>query len=430
MRNRAGVYVLVLLVGINFLNYVDRYLPAAAAPAIQAEFHLNDFQIGLLGTAFLLVYALAMVPIGFWADRGLRKVVIGTGVAMWSVATLFTGLSRSFLQLAITRGVLGIGEASYFPAGTSLLGDLWPKRLRGRVIAFRDAGATVGIAVGYAGGGVVAQLYGWRLAFYFTAIPGLILALLILGIREPPRGHAEAQGPQLEHVADANLQTFKRLWTGIPTLRAIILSQTLLFWVLGTISTFLPLMVHRRFNLSIGASATVGGGVLIAGGLVGTFLGGYLGDLRARRAARGHLQVGTVGFALGALFVALALLAPNLTLFIVFGLLAAVSLYLYSAPFTALVQNIVVPSMRASAITLSLFVGHLLGDSWAPSAVGALSDSLHSLPLAIGLTCPLFLVGAAAVGAIGFATAQEDTDAMEKAWARHAKEPASDPSPA
>ena len=424
MRNRAGAYILALLVGINFLNYVDRYLPAAAAPAIQAEFHLNDFQIGLLGTAFLLVYALAMVPIGFWADRGLRKVVIGTGVAIWSVATLFTGLSRSFLQLAITRGVLGIGEASYFPAGTSLLGDLWPKRLRARVIAFRDAGATVGIAAGYVGGGVVAQLYGWRSAFFFTAVPGLFLALLVLTMREPLRGQSEESGPRLEHATDASLQAFKRLWTTIPTLRATILSQTLLFWVLGSISTFIPLLVHRRFGLGVAASGTVGGGVLIAGGLVGTFLGGWLGDWRARRSARGHLQVGIAGFVLGAVFVALAALAPSLGLFVVFGLLGAVSLYLYSAPFTALAQNIVVPSMRASAVTLTLLVGHLFGDSWSPSALGALSDALHSLPLAIAVTCPLVLLGAAAVGAIGFGTAQQDTEAMEEAWARRPPEPA------
>jgi predicted MFS family arabinose efflux permease len=430
MRNRAGIYVLSVLVGINILNYLDRYLPAAAAPAIQAEFHLDDFQIGLLGTAFLLVYALGALPMGLWADRGLRKVVIATGVGIWSVATLFTGLARSYLQLVVTRGVLGIGEASYLPAGTALLGDLWPKHLRARVIAVRDAGSVVGIAAGYVGGGIVAQLYGWRWAFYFTAAPGLVLAFLMATTREPLRGQAEARGPQLEQVADASLRALAQLWARIPTLRATILSQTLLYWVLGALSMFLPLVVHRRFGLGIAASATVGGGVLIAGGLLGTFLGGWLGDWRARRSARGHLQVGVAGFVLGAVFVTLALLASSIALFAMFGVLAAVSLYLYSAPFWALVQNIVVPSMRASAITLTLLVAHLFGDAWSPTALGLLSDALHSLPLAIGLTCPLVLLGAAALAAVGFGTAQEDTDAMEETWARHPSEPASGPAPA
>ena len=131
-----------------------------------------------------------------------------------------------------------------------------------------------------------------------------------------------------------------------------------------------------------------------------------------------------MGFVLGALFVVLALLAPSLSLFVVFGLLAAVSLYLYSAPFTALAQNIVVPSMRASAITLTLLVGHLFGDAWSPTALGALSDAVHSLPLAVGLTCPLVLLGAAAVATVGFGTAQRDTESMEETWARHPSEPA------
>jgi MFS transporter, Spinster family, sphingosine-1-phosphate transporter len=424
MGRGAAVYVLAVLVAINFLNYLDRYLPAAAAPAIQAEFHLNDSQLGLLGTAFLLVYALAAVPLGLWADRGVRKVVIATGVAIWSLATLFTGLARSYAQLVVTRGVLGIGEASYFPAGTALLGDLWPKHLRARAISFRDAGSVVGIAVGFVGGGIVTQALGWRSAFFFCAIPGLFLALLALTMPEPRRGHAEARGPELEHVKDASVRTFRDLWVGIPTLRAQILSQTLLFWVLAALSVFLPLLVHRRYGLGVAASATVAGGILIAGGLVGTFLGGWLGDWRARRTAGGHLQVGMAGFVLGAVFIVLAMVSSGLGPFIVFGLFGTVSLYLYTAPFTAMLQNMVIPSTRASAMTLTLLVAHLFGDSWSPVAVGALSDALHSLTLALGVTCPLVLLGAAAVAGIGLRTAERDTRSMEEAWARHPSEPA------
>src|SRR5438046_9253571 len=114
MRTRSGASVLSILVARTFLTYLDRSLPSAAAPAIQAEFHLNDFQIGLLGTAFLLVYAVAMLPMALWADRGLRKVVIGTAVATWSLATLFPGLSPPSLMLLITRGGPGIASATFF----------------------------------------------------------------------------------------------------------------------------------------------------------------------------------------------------------------------------------------------------------------------------------------------------------------------------
>src|SRR5438067_2427499 len=125
-------YVLGVMVGINFLNYLDRYILPSVVTKIQAEFHLTDSQVGLLGSAFLLVYAVATIPFGIWADRGVRKTVVGVGVTIWSLATLFTGLARSYAQLFIARAVLGIGEASYYPAGTALLGDYFRKEGRGR----------------------------------------------------------------------------------------------------------------------------------------------------------------------------------------------------------------------------------------------------------------------------------------------------------
>src|SRR5947208_2489163 len=114
-------YVLAVMVGINFLNYLDRYILPAVATKIQGEFHLTDDQVGLLQSAFLLVYAVATIPFGIWADRGVRKTVIGIGVTIWSLATIFTGLARSYAQLFAARAVMGIGEASYYPAGTALL---------------------------------------------------------------------------------------------------------------------------------------------------------------------------------------------------------------------------------------------------------------------------------------------------------------------
>src|SRR6195256_2286453 len=128
-------YVLAVMVGINFLNYMDRYVGSAASPLIQKEFGLSDTAVGLLGSAFLLVYAGAALPFGYWADRGVRKTVVAVGVAIWSLATLFTGFARSFTQLFLSRAALGIGEAGYFPAGTSLLSDYFPKEQRGRVMS-------------------------------------------------------------------------------------------------------------------------------------------------------------------------------------------------------------------------------------------------------------------------------------------------------
>src|SRR6195256_4964227 len=198
MPSRYALYVLGLMVGINLLNYMDRWVGSAVAPLIQAEFALNDFSIGLLGSAFTLVYALGALPFGLWADRGVRRNVIGTGVAVWSLATLVTGLTANFAQLFATRAALGIGEASYYPAGTSLLGDYFPRHLRGRVMSIWSAGSAIGIALGFAGGGLIAASFGWRAAFFASAAPGVVFAILAFRLREPLRGSAEEHGPRLQ----------------------------------------------------------------------------------------------------------------------------------------------------------------------------------------------------------------------------------------
>jgi MFS family permease len=413
-------YVLVVMVGINFLNYMDRWVGSAASPLIQKEFHLSDTLVGLLGSSFLIVYAFAALPFGYWADRGVRKTVVGVGVAIWSVATLFTGFARNFPQLFLSRAVLGIGEASYYPAGTSLLSDYFPKEQRGRVMSIWQAGSALGIAVGFAGGGYIAEKYGWRNAFFFAAVPGILFALLAFGLREPLRGSAESRGPALVKTHDASIGKFLDLMR-IPTLRATIFSQTLLFFVLASNAYWLPLVLTRRFNLSVSKADLLAGVVLVAGGLIGTLVGGWIGDRRALKNPAAHLQVGIAGFLLGAVFITIALVAPmNLgfvPVFVPAFFLAVVSLYLYSGPFTALSQSVVSPSLRASAVTMLLFVSHVFGDSHSLFDIGYISDRVGSLQLALLITSPTLLVLAAVIAATGLRTVQRDVQKMEDGWA-------------
>jgi MFS family permease len=408
------------MVGINFLNYMDRYVGAAASPLIQKEFHLSDSQVGLLGSAFLLVYAVAAVPFGYWADRGVRKTVVAAGVAIWSVATLFTGFARSFPQLFVSRAVLGIGEAGYYPAGTSMLSDYFPKEQRGRTMSIWGAGSTFGIAVGFAGGGYIAEKFGWRSAFFFAATPGIVFALLAFGLREPLRGSAEKVGRAVEKIHDASLRNFVDLLK-IPTLRATILSQTLLYFVLASNAFWLPILLTRRFNLSVGEAGLLAGVVLVAGGLIGTLAGGWIADRRARNNPSAHLQVGIAGFLLGAAFITIALVAPlnvgPIPVFVPAFVLAVVFLYLYSGPFSAVAQDVVSPGLRASAVTMLLFISHVFGDSHSTFDVGWISDRIGSLQTALLITSPTLLVLAAIIAATGLRSVRSDVQTMERNWA-------------
>jgi MFS family permease len=408
------------MVGINFLNYMDRWVAASASPLIQKEFNLSDALIGLLGSAFLLVYAVAALPFGYWADRGVRRTVVGVGVTIWSLATLFTGFARNFFQLFLSRAILGIGEASYYPAGTSLLSDYFPKQQRGRVMSIWGAGSTLGIAVGFAGGGYIAEKFGWRNAFFFAAVPGILCAFLAFRLREPLRGSAEERGPALKQTQDANLRTFLGLMR-IPTLRAAILAQTVLYFVLASNAFWLPTLLHRRFDLSVSQAGLLAGVVLVLGGLIGTLAGGWIADRLARTRPAAYLQVGIAGFLIGAVFIVISLVAPlnigPIPIFIPAFLITVIALYLHSGPFTAVSQNVVSPALRASSVTMLLFVSHVFGDSHSTFDVGLLSDRLGSLQTALLITSPTLLIVAAIIAATGLRSVKPDTQAMEDDWA-------------
>jgi len=415
------------MVGINFLNYLDRWVASAAAPLIQKEFHIDDAQVGLLGTAFLLVYAVAALPFGYWGDRGVRRTVIGVGVTIWSLATLFSGLAANYVQLFLGRSAVGIGEASYYPAGTSLVSDYFPKEQRGRVMSIWGAGSAVGIAVGFAGGGFVADHFGWRSAFYFAAVPGLLFAFLAFSLREPLRGSMEKLGPTLRRTTDASTRTFINLMR-IPTLRAAILAQTVLYFVLASNAFWLPTLLHRRFDMSLSAAGLLAGVVLVVGGLIGTLSGGWIADRRAKTRPAAHLEVGIAGFLIGAVFIIIALVAPlsigPVPVFVPAFLVTVIAIYLHAGPFTAVSQNVVSPALRASSVTLLLFISHVFGDSHSTFDVGWISDHIHSLQLALLITSPTLLVVAAIIAATGLRAVKHDTETMEAEWATRTPEPA------
>lgn len=405
------------MVGINLLNYMDRWVAASAGPVIQKDLHVSDSNFGLLGTAFLLVYAVAAIPFGYWGDRGVRKTVVGVGVTIWSLATLFSGFARTYFQLFLSRAIVGVGEASYYPAGTSLLSDFFPKDQRSRVMSVWGAGSTVGIAIGFAGGGLIADKLGWRAAFFFAAVPGLLFAVLAFVLREPLRGAVETRGAAVARTTEAGLHMFIELLK-IPTLRSTIVAQTLLYFVLASNAFWLPTYLHRKFDMTSTSAGLISGGVIVAGGLVGTLAGGWLADRRARTTPKAHLEVGIAGFIAGAVLITIALLSGAIPIFLPAFLLTVVALYLYSGPFTAVAQNVVSPGLRASAVTTLLFVSHVFGDSHSTFDVGWLSDRFGgNLEAALLITSPPLLVLAAIAAAAGLRTVKQDTERMEQAWA-------------
>ncbi len=419
-KRQSGFAFTVLFI-VNILNYADRYVLAAVLPSIKQEFNMSDFQGGLLISSFLIVYAVATLPLAIWADRGIRKNIVALCVGIWSLSTALAGFAQNLFQLFSMRAILGIGEAGYAPASLSLLGDFFSKSRRARILSYWSIGTLIGAAIGVSMGGRVADTLGWRWAFYIVGIPGLIAAFLAWRIFEPARGafdnDADAAGESslaLEHgsIGKGFWRNVRRL-SKIPTYWVLVGALVFSFFTIGGTSFWLTTYLTRDFGLSLTSAGSISGIVLVIGGLVGTVLGGWLADFAQRRRPEGRLFISMLGFLIGAPLVLLALFIHTLPLFIAVFVVAAISLNFCTGPLNAVIQDIIVPNMRATAVGLALLLAHILGDAAAPTVIGLISDQ-SSLGTALTLTAPLFLFMAGIVCLIGLRTVARDMRRMQE----------------
>ncbi len=417
-RGQARFAFIVLLI-INILNYTDRSVLSTVLPAIQKDFHLTDLQLGWLSSSFLLIYGLTTLPLGMWADKGVRKNIVAICVTLWSLATALGGFTRNFVQLFLTRSVLGIGEAGYAPASLSLIGDLFPKAERGRMLSIWSTGNLFGTALGLIIGGHVAQAYGWRWAFYIVGIPGLIVAFLIWRATEPKRGTFDHQeqdtdedSVQLHGSLGKGFSAAVKKLLATPTYWILVVAFICSFFIIGAALVWVPTYVTRAFSLSLSQASNVSAGVLGGGSLVGTLLGGWLADFLQRRLPQGRMLVTTIAFLVGAPLTWLALSMHDLRYFIVVFIVAIVCLSMCLGPIQAVIQDITTADIRSTAIGLSLLLGHLLGDAASPVIIGAISEKT-SLGFALLITAPpcLFLAGIACL--CGLRTVAKDMQKLQ-----------------
>jgi MFS family permease len=454
------MYVFWIIFAIGFLNYLDRNVLTGAADTVAHELGLGIDSIGYIASAFIIVYTVSTIPMGIWADRTKRKNIVALCVAIWSIATALTALSFNFLSLFLSRMVLGIGEAGYFPAGTALLSDYFNREKRSRIMSWWSVGPLIGILFGFAIGGAVAGLYvgSWRLAFIFTGIPGLGLAFLSWRLREPRRNEAD-EGEQALHSkstdrqevvphtttpAATNMFLQLRDLLRIKTLVVLIVMQVFAFFVLGVTIVFLPIFLQQKdlYGLSSGAAGLFSGGVIVVAGSIGTIGGGYLADLLSRRNSGARVLVCGIGFLISAPTFVLAMTAQNFVLFTFFFVITTIFVTLYTGPSAAATQDVVPSALRASAVAISLLIAHALGDAFSPTLVGVLARFFdptggthfehnmagHDLSLAMLVTCTLALVIAGLVGIIGARWMKGDLVATAEAE-RLAQQTSSDSGP-
>lgn len=366
---------LLLLLVVYISNYADRQILNVLAVQIMDDLKINNAAFGFLsGLSFALFYATLGIPIAMLADRFNRKWILIASMTVWSVMTALCGLAQGFWQLAAARVGVGVGEAGGSPPSHSMISDLFAANQRGTALAIYSLGVPLGTAVGNLVGGQIGDAFGWRAAFYVLGIPGLLLALYFaFAFKEPPRGHSDggvsAGGPI------PGLGEVARFMLSQRSLVHTIVGATLITAVgyggLAFTAKFLQFS-HGMKLTTVANYLALQTGVVAA---IGTFLGGYLADVMAKRDLGWSAWVVTAAIVLSIPFqLGVYLLNDSTT---VLWLMTATILVsgLYLAPTFALVQNLVGVRMRATAAALLLFVINLVGLGLGPLTVGVIADA-------------------------------------------------------
>jgi sugar phosphate permease len=406
--------VVGLLWFCGFFNYADRQALSAVNPALKREFVLSDAQIGFLGSAFTITYALASPFTGFTVDLLSRRLLISLGLGIWSIICAATGLARSFLQLVFLRGAEGLGESFYFPASMSMIADYHGPRTRSRAMSTHQTSVYLGTAGGWYLGGWLGELYGWRSSFWVLGAVGLVYAALLgLWLVEPMRGSTlgtderASQRPIPAGDRSDSAGESRSLVGKLGRITANPAAAWLLCVFLGanfvamTFLTWLPTFLFREFELGLSSSSLTSAFWPLAS-LPGAACGGVLADWAVRRSRGGRIRTQSLGLILAAPFVLAIGWSRALPVVILALIGAGLCKGIYDANIFASLFDVVPASDRGTAAGLMNTVGWI-GAFVAPTLVGFASDRF-GLGVAISSTAAIYLiVGLLALRAAGLA---------------------------
>ena len=366
-RRRAAYLTLSMLMLVNVMSQLDRQIMSVLVESIRKDLVLTDTQIGVVvGIAFAVFYTLAGLPLGRLADRTNRRNVIVSVLTFWSLATAASGLARGFGQLFTARVCVGIGEAGCAPAAQSILSETFPRERIGRALSTYQMAIPIGVLVGVAGGGWLADQFHWRQVFMIVGLPGLLVAVLVYFVlREPERGEAEEVRPVAEVV---------RAILSLPSLRQLMLASSIQTMTLAATTTFNFAFMMRVHGLSSSEAGVVIGTMTGLAGGFGTYLGGALGDRLALHDPRWRIGCLGLGAVISVPFTVAAYLSDSLPITIVLLTIGVIGSYMYAGAAHACSQSLVGPRMRAMTAASMLFAMNLFGYGGGPVVAGVMSD--------------------------------------------------------
>ncbi|HEY1579460.1 MAG TPA: MFS transporter [Terracidiphilus sp.] len=391
-RVSPALATLILLIGLNLLNYIDRYIVSGEVQPIQHEFHATDQQMGALSTAFFFVYMFAAPLTGWLGDRFRRKPLIIAGATLWSLATLVAVWIHSYNTFFARQALVGIGEATFGIFGPAVLSDLYSERDRNRILSIFYVAIPVGAALGWVAGGQMGSVWGWRMPFLVCALPGFVIAALygLMG-HEPKRGATD-------HIpADMNRTTVAGVLRN-PAFLTSTFGLAMLTFAMGGISFWVPEFLRRSTGLSMANASLAVGGITVIDGIAGTLMGGAIAQRWLKTNHRALYLLSAWSVALTIPFGILLFFGPR-SLAIPALAAAEFFLFLNTGPLNTAIVNSVNGPVRATAISINLFCIHAFGDTFSPQIIGAISDrtnlriGLGATIVSLFISCAILLIG-------------------------------------
>ena len=404
----ASLYIIIICTLLYMVNYMDRQVVAAVVEPMKAALNLNDGDIGVLGTVFLLSIALFSFPVAYLVDRWSRRKAVGIMALLWSAFTFLTGKATSYWTLLVPRSLVGVGEAGFSSGGTAMVGAAYSSKARGAAMGVFNMSIPLGVALGSVLGGTIAKASGWQAPFLVFAIPGIILGILAFFMKDYKTvQHTHESGAKVTF-----LQSLKKLFQ-IPSLvwvlvgygLANIMAMSFLFWT--------PAFIGRAWGVDVAAANAVMVPIVLAA-IVGSPIGGILADVWFKKNPRGRLYIPAITIILSAFCMAGALYFQmkgiGMALIIAYGVLNVMALPCLSA----ISQDVAPAAQKGLVWGLMVFCMYVFGGGWSPYMVGAISDSLGQGAQALGTALTIASIGGVLGGICYFMAARPYPADMER----------------
>jgi len=371
-RSQRRLFLFMLFL-VSTSSYVDKNIVGVLLEQIKAEFQVSDAMLGLLsGISFALFYATFGIPVARWADRGNRKRVITISLLVWSAMTALCGTAASFWQLVLARFGVGAGEAGAMPPAQSLLADYYPPAERASAIGIFMMSSPAGYALGLILGGYIAQNYGWRAAFVYVGLFGIIIAPLTHFFLREPRQLTQAAASRPTN--DESMLSSVRSLMEKAAYRNILAAITIHFLMGYGVLVFIVSLLMRLHGLNVAQAGATFGTISAAGAIVGNLVGGRIADrLATRNLSLVPRMAGWAMIAAVPLF-DLALASPTVTLLVPLLFVAMAVLNSILPPMFSALHAVCGSKRRAMAVAVAFFTANLVGVGLGPVVAGLLSD--------------------------------------------------------